>query len=292
MQRKAHMNVLLGCAVLASAPALAEPTDTAAKAFENGKVLLTSAKFDEALQAFKTAAQADQSNSEYRQQYAMLRQVIQMRGRIQNEADADRWLSMAQALRTFYHDHGVHSESLPLDRKIHEQHLAPDSAAMLAETLLALGYDSEAAKVVSNVSTTDVTPRAKILLGIALARQGQIDQAKVVLQTTAMKVDSPPRSYFELARLRALVGDSKGSLKALTRSFELTPPARIDSLKAEIHECQDFATIAHSAGFTVVMNTPSKVQESGCSKGPSCGKCPKRAACGKESCGKGSCGGD
>ena len=292
MQRKVSMSLLLGCAVLASAPAWAEPTETAAKAFENGKTLLASAKFDEALQAFKTSAQADPSNLEYRQQYAMLRQVIQMRGRIQNEADADQWLSMAQALRTFYHDHGVYSESLPLDWKIHEQHLAADSAAMLAETLLALGHDSQAAEVVSNPTGADATPRAKVLLGIALARQRQVDEAKAILETTAMKVDAPPRAFYELARLRALVGDAKGSLEALTRSFERTPPGRIDAVKTEAQGCQDLSTLARSADFAEVLKTPSKVQESGCSKGPSCGKCPKRAACGKESCGKGSCGGD
>ena len=290
MQPKAIVRVLLGCVLLACAPAPAEPTDNATKAFEEGKTLLASAKFDEALQAFKTAAQADKSNPEYRHNYTMLRQVIRMRAQLENEADSDRWRTMAQALRTFYHQHGIYSESLPLDRKMHEQQLVPDSAAMLAETLLAMGENSEAAEVLSGASGTAATPRAKILLGIALARQGRVDEARALLPTTAMETSETPRVFYELARLRALTGDTKGSIEALSRSFQLTAPAGLDPLKAEAQRCQDFQTLASSADFASALKTPSKVPQSGCSQGPSCGKCPKRAACGKESCGKKSCG--
>lgn len=279
MQHRVIVKFVVVGVVLAAVPALARPAEDAARAFANGKALLAKVKFDEALQAFGTAAKADASNQEYRQAYAVLRQVIRMREEIEKKQDPDQWVSMARALRTFYHDHRIYSESLPLDRRIHEEHLAPDSAAMLAETLLALGKNAEAAETLSNVDKKETTPRTNVLLGLSLARQGRIDEAKAVARKANVKDDAGPGVFYELACLRALTGDPKASLEALTRSFELTPPSRLDTCKAEAKECKDFSAVANTTDFTDVLKTQSKVKESKCSKGPGCGKCPRRAKC-------------
>ena len=279
MQQKVIVKFLIVCAVVSAVPALAEPAEDAARAFADGKALLNAVKFDEALRAFGTAAKADASNQEYRQTYAMLRQVIRMREEIEKKQNPDQWMSMARALRTFYHDHRLYSESLPLDRRIHEEHLAPDSAALFAETLLALGKNAEAAEMLSNVDKKETTPRTNILLGLSLARQGRIDEAKAVAGKANVKDDAGPRVLYELACLRALTGDPKASLETLTRSFELTPPSRLDTFRAEAKACKDFSTLAYTTDFTDVLMTQSEVKESKCSQGPACGKCPKRAKC-------------
>lgn len=284
MRHKVVVEFLIGCVALACVPALAEPAEDAARTFADGKALLAEVKFDEALQAFRTAAKADASNQEYQQTFGMLRQVIRMREGIEKEQDLDQWMSMSRALRTFYHDHRVYSESLPLDRKIHEQHLAPDSAVMLAETLLALGKNAEAIEVLGGLSKEEATPRTSVLLGLALAHQGRIDEARALAGKANVENDADPRVFYELACLRALTGDLQGSLEALTRSFELTPPGRLDVLKAEAKDCTDFSALASSADFTIILKTQSSIEESGCSKGSACGNCPKRATCG---CGSG-----
>lgn len=284
MQHKVIVNLLAGCLVMASVPALAGSAEDAARAFADGKALLAEAKFDAALKAFVTAARTDAGNQEYQQTYVMLRQVVRMREKIQKEQDPDQWMSMARALHTFYHDHKIYSESLPLDRKIHEQHLAPDSAVMLAETLIALDKNAEAIDVLGSLGKKDATPRASVLLGLALARQGRIDEARALAEKAKVERDAGPRVFYELARLHAVTGNSQGSLGALTRSFELTPPSRLDVLKEEAKDCTDFSALASSADFTKVLKTQSGIKESSCSKGSACGNCPRRAACG---CGSG-----
>lgn len=284
MQHRVIVNLLAACVVMASVPALAGPTEDGAKAFAGGKALLAKAKFDEALKAFVTAARTDAGNQEYQQTYVMLRQVVRMREKIQKEQDPDQWMSMARALRTFYYDNRIYSESLPLDRKIHEKHLAPDSAVMLAETLLALDKNAEAIEVLGGPSRENATPRASVLLGLAIARQGRIDEARALAEKARVERDADPRVFYELARLHAVTGDSQGSLKALTRSFELTPPGRLDVLKEEAEGCTDFSDLASSDDFARVLKTQSGMEESSCSKGPACGSCPRRATCG---CGSG-----
>jgi predicted Zn-dependent protease len=283
MHRKVVVEFLLGFIATASVPALAGPVEEAAKAFKDGHTLLAKAMFPEALEAFKIAAKGDAENQEYRQSYAMVRQVIRLREEIESTQDADRWMSIARALRTFYHDHKVYSESLPLDREIHAKGLALDSAAMLAETLIALEENAEAATVLRESGKKSAAPRDQILLGLALARQGGIDDAKGILAKVDVSEESSPRVFYELARLHALVGDSNGALKALARSVELTLPSRVDQFKTEAKSCRDFGTLASTAGFAQVLATESQVSESKCSKGPACSKCPMRAKCSSKS---------
>ncbi len=280
MRQRRIAGFLAGCVVFTALPALASGAETAARAFASGNALLTQAKFDEALQAFRTAATSDADNPQYQQAYTLLRQIIQMREQIEAERVPDRWLSMARALRTFYHDHEIYSESLLLDRRIHERRLAPDSAELLAETLLALGRDSEAVELLSGLPKDTTTPRTHALYALALARQGRIDDAKAVARKVTVEKDAHPRLLYELACLHALTGDARASLKTLTQSFEGTPPSRLDSFKAEVAACPDFSGLVGTTGFANALKTQSKVEESGCSKGPGCGDCPKRAKCG------------
>ena len=281
MQRTVIMSLLVGCVVSVAVPALAEP---AAEAFAAGEALLAKADFKGALEAFRTAAKTDPENREYAQQYAMLRQVIRMRRDCPKEQDAERWLKMAAALRTFYHDHHLCAEALPLDQERHRRHRSAESAVLLAETQLASGMHSEAVELLSGLTKEQTSPRTRVLHGLALARQGQIDEAKMLAEEAGRATDeAEPHYFYDLARLQALVGDSKGAFQALIRSFELTPPSQLDAFKVEVQGCKDFNALVSTADFAEALETPSKVKESECSKGPGCGDCPMRAKCGHKS---------
>ena len=91
-----------------------------------------------------------------------------------------------------------------------------------------------------------------------------------------------PAYFYDLARLKALTGSAKEACSALTGSFELTPPGQLETLQAKVRECRDFGQLVANPAFTHALNTPSRIKESGCSKGPACGRCPKRAQCGHE----------
>ena len=271
--------LLASWAVCASPSAQAGPTVDAAKAFADGKALLAKADFAGAERAFRQAAKADARNQEYRQYYAVLRQVRQLRRQIQSEQDANQWLRMAFALRSFYHAHKVYAEALPIDREIRKRRPGADTTAMLAETQIALGMNSKAAETLRSLSRDETTLRTNVLLALALARGGQIDEARDLARKMTPRDDADPRYFLALARLRALTGDPEGTLAALTRSFESTPPSRLDAAKADAKTCKDFGAIAKSAGFARALGTKSKVKESQCSAGAGCGSCPSRGGC-------------
>ena len=279
MQVKTTLRLALLCVVVGAVTVQAGPAEDAAKAFADGQALLGAVKFTEALQAFGTAAKADAGNQTYQQTYAMLRQVMLLREKLAQTQDSVEWLAMAQPLRTFYHDHGIYAESLPLDLKIHQDHLVPNSAAMLAETLLAMGRNSEAAEMLGGLDEQQATPRTAILLGLSLARQGRIDEAKAAAGEAQIKEDAGPSVFYELACVRALTSEPMAAIEALTRSFELTPPSRLDALKAKAQECPDLVALAGTADLAEALKAQSKITESKCSKGTSCGKCPHRAKC-------------
>ena len=280
MRRNMETSIVVCIVALVVTPVLAGPAEDAAKAFAEGEALLVKADFDGALKAFRVAAQTDRENQDYRQQYGVLRQIVRLRREIEGE-HSGKWLGMARALRTYYHAHGIYGEALPIDQKIHEQHPGADAAVKLAETQLALGMTSEAVVTLRSVAKPDATGRMTVLMGLAHARQGEIEQAKTFAEDVVLNEgEADRRTFYELAGLRALIGDTAGAFEALTRSFELTPASQLEGVKAEARACPDFATLTRMIQFAKVLETESEVKESSCSQGTGCGSCPKRASCG------------
>ena len=138
------------------------------------------------------------------------------------------------------------------------------------------------AERLGNLPDGQTSARAGVLHGLALARLGRIDEAKKVAERPEMETDEAGPLYFlDLARVRVLLGNARGALYALTRSFQLTPPSQLDSRKTLVRENAEFSSLSEHPDFAQVLQTSSRIEESGCSKGPSCGQCPMRATCGK-----------
>ncbi len=261
--------------------AWAGPDEDAAKAFEEGKALLAKADFDGALKAYATAAKADtEKKQDYRQQYAMLRQVVQMRESVDKEQNPQKWQAMARALRSFYHQNRIYSEALALDQKLHDKLKTADTATMLAETQLAMGKNADAAKVLGDLGEKDATDESRILLGIALARQKKIDEAKAAIAKCKLGAESAGGLYYDMACVMSLVGNSSEAISMLTKAFETTPPSRLDTIKAHAKADPDLKDVAGTAEFEKALKTASKVKESKCSGGSSCGACPSKGSCG------------
>ncbi len=275
------MTGLLVVAVLAlSAAARGE---SAAETFADGKTLLAKGDFKGAMGAFATAARADQSNRDYLTEYAMVRRIVQMRKHLKTETDSRRWQQTADALRSFYMREKIYGEALALDRKVFAKREDARSAARLAETLLAVNKNTEAAKVLLGIDPSKATPTTKALQGIALARDGNLDRAKAIAQTVSLPTDATPGMVYSTARLYAAIGDSEKALDALARSFKAIPPSLLDSFKGHARLCPEFAKLASSDDFAKVMQTKSKVAESKCSGASKCAGCPMRAKCSKGS---------
>jgi len=266
--------------IAAFSPPVQAGEDAAAR-FAEGKALLVKGEFDGALAAYAAAAKADPKNEAYRQEHALLRRIIKMRREVQEEKDAKKLETTALALRVFYYDNGLFRQALDLDKEIHGKLRTVDAAARLAETQLQLDMNAEAAAVLAAVAEGEMTPQARILSGIAVARQGKIDDAKLVARKCPKPDDLGPGLLFDLARLHALIGNRDKATGLLIQCFESTPPSRLDGFKGHAKACKDLGgLVASAAEFDAVMRTQSKVKESACSTGADCGKCPSKSSCG------------
>lgn len=271
--------VLLVAVMFVAAPIVqaADGEKLAAQARE----CLRQADFDGAAKAFAAAAEADPSVEEYKMQARIVKRVVALRERLGEIEESEEWLSLATALRTFYVDHQIHGEALPLDRRIFELRRDAAAAAALARTELALGRDTEAMDLLARLSHEQSSSETRVLLALVHARQGELDAARNLGATPAAK-DASPEELIDRARLHALLGEEAGALECVKLALQATPPGRVDSARASIRACGDFARLNGSEAFASALETESKIKASDCSSGTSCGKCPSRSKCSSE----------
>jgi len=255
--------------------------DSAQQEFARGEALLAKADFRGALQAFGLAARANRNNQEYLQHYSLVRQVITLRQRLDTENDPARWEYLARGLHAFYVGRGIYGEALALDREVHARFNTASSAVMLAETQLAMNLNADAAEVLATLDASKATPSSRALLGIALARQGKIDQARRIAGTIELPENAGPGMTYNVGRLHAAIGSADEALGLLARCFESVPPSRLPAFKNHAKGCPEFARLVSTSAFAKVLETQSKVPESKCSGGSRCAGCPMRGKCPK-----------
>jgi len=271
---KAAFSLALFCSATAHA-------ETAKEAFARGNTLLENGSFQGALQAYSTAVRAERTNPQYGQHFMLVRRVIALRESLDQERDPQRWLRIAQSLRSFYISEEIYSEALSVDEKIHARLNSALSAEQLAETQLAMRKDAEASGILLALGPEKTTTVTQALLAIALGRQGQVDEARKIGEGIAGSGSDDPGTLYVLARMQAIVGNDGAALGLLTRCFEAVPPSRLDDLKTHAKQNPELAALASTDGFATALQTESKVAESQCSGGSSCAGCPMRGGCPK-----------
>ncbi|MFC1572604.1 hypothetical protein ACFL6M_03290 [Candidatus Eisenbacteria bacterium] len=271
----ASLALLLGMA--ASSPN-ADGND-AASAAATAQKLLQAGDFQGAFRAYAEAVRTDAGNQEYRQRYAILRQVISLREQIDQERDPKRFDQFARALHSFYRSEGILGEALKISHELHAKQATPETATMLADLQLELGMNDDAAKILAGYNSGDNPEELHVLYGIALARQGKREQATTQLGRIKLPEGAAPGLCYHVARLQALTGNAEDAQNTLTRVFSATPPSEQEPLRTRAQNCPDFTSLAGSAGFAKALATPSQVKESSCSTGTSCGACPSASAC-------------
>ncbi len=260
--------------------------ETAAESFARGESLLAKGDFAAAMNSFAAAAQADQSNQEYRQHFALVRRIINLRSRLADEKNMQRWEYIAKALRAFYASELIYPEMLKLDQQMHQRLATADTAAALAETQLSMNLEKEAIATLTGLEANKSTPFTQALLGIAMLRSGKTEEAKEIAAKVKIADDANPQLQYVAARLCAGTGDTTQALRLLKKSFENTAPSLLDGFKAHARSCSEFSAIASGSEFAAVMGTNSLVPESRCSGGRSCAGCPMRGTCPKSQGGK------
>jgi len=284
MQRTWNRVRLAGVAVIAvlcmtGGAAFAQTADAGTAAFTQAKTYLAQSQFERALESYAAAAQAAPENAAYRQEYALLRQVVALRQSLVSETDTARWSTGASALRVFYYDRGLYDAALPLDQERCRRDNAPEPAALLAETQLQLDRNADAVATLTAVPADKLSPKGRDLLALAYARTGSRDRARDLLAQAAGAPESAEHCLLA-ARAQALLGGREAAHKLLAQSFQLTPPSALPRAKELVKNCADFRSLLSDAQFASVFETVSTVQESSCSRAKSCGGCPSASKCG------------
>lgn len=267
--------LVLGVAMLHAGMAMA---NTAQQAFDHGKVLLGQGDFSGALAAYGEAVRADRDNRQYTAQYSLVRQVVELRKRLDIEQDPARWEYMARALHSFYLSESVYPEALALGEKMHARLNTAATARTLAETQLALDKNAEAAKTLASLASDQATPSTQGLLVVALARQGKTDEARKIASSVVLSKEADARTRYGFAWMHAAAGDREKALAALSEAFEAFPPSLLPRFKEHARSCPEFAALP-PAELAKAMATESKVAESKCSGGGNCAGCPNRGKC-------------
>ncbi len=252
---------------------------TGSEAMARGKTLLEEGDFRGALAEYADAVRSDRQNREYMQHYLALRQIVDVRARLERETNLKRWEQYARMLHLYYSREALSEHLLALDRRIHDKLQNATSATMLAETLLEQGEAEEMLEVLQDLPEDQRNETILALEGIALAHTGQNESAKKIAEKISIEKNDNPVHIYRLARLQGAVGNEAEATNLLVRCFESTPPSMSQSFKSHAKESSAFTAMVEKESFREALATESKVSESECSGGTSCSTCPMRGKC-------------
>lgn len=252
--------------------------EAGARSYARGMELLQAGDFEAALESFGEAAAVEGAPVEHKRTYLQVRAVIKVREDVAEEQDPDKWWGLATRLRNFYYQLRLYEDLVTLARQMHEQRPSSGTASLVADALLALGRNDEAETTLASMDADSLTAHARLLLGVAEARQGKLDEAKSILGEVEAPDPASPRFLFDLARLQVLCGQTDQGLATLTTALESTAPAGLPGFREFVKAAPDFGSVSE-AQFAATLAAESKVTASSCSGGDSCGSCPRRAEC-------------
>ncbi len=278
------LTILLSIAQFASAetapakPAVDEPK--IAKLETSVEELIVKKKeYSSALQEYASAAKANPQVPYYRDQYAILQRVIKLKKLLAEETNAEKWKSYAVAVRAYYYGKGYYSESLEIDMAAAARFDTVDFAANVLETLLLTGKNEEAAKFAASKNFTEKPVRYKTLEAVILARTGKTEDALNAIKAIPLEPKANAMSYFDLARVYSAAGDKEKALSNLKVLMEHTVPSEQPIIQSMIQRSAEYVPLQNTEELKAVLAAQSKIIQSGCTGGSSCGSCSMKDKC-------------
>lgn len=261
---------LLTLALLTCAATVTRAELTVDNPVAEGAALLALGQINEAVEAFDGAAKANPGDKKVliaRAQAKKLQKYLE-----QVEADSeliDRQKAMAK-LHKFYNGHGLYEKSLGMEQGLYAEAVNDDTAALLADTLLAMQKNDEALATLQADGVNGESWDAQALLGLALARNGRMEQAQPLVEEAKKLERLSSGQAKNLASLLALTGYEDEANELLVVLFGATTQDKLPGLKESIRTSPDFQSMAGTEGFKTAMETEAKLK--GC--GGDCGSCP------------------
>jgi thioredoxin-like negative regulator of GroEL len=239
---------------------LASPSvfaDTPAEIFARGQQLLREGNFDSSAKQFDQATAAAPDNEEYAARAKQLQKVLALQKILDQEQTDGPWTRVARALHLFYRGEKLNDEALKLDRRIHERLDSALSAGILADTLLALGQNDEAAELLGKLPEDKRSLDTDAVRVIALARAGKQNEAIAAADAVKLPDEICAGKAYLLARLNGAVGRNEEAAKYLKQSFESTPPAKLVNFQKAAKSSPDFTGLLADDRYATLWKTGS-----------------------------------
>lgn len=251
-----------------------------------GYDLIHAGRIEEALEAFKKIRAADPENKYASKAIRPLTQAVQLEKIVAMDKHV-KWMSAANWLQTFYTRNKVPTKALALAERAYKRF--PDDKSWGSRYAMALadaGQGKKAVDVYEALLVKHPAPSIRVMAAITYAKLGDKDKAMMQLGKMPEKITDPAITY-NLACAYALMGKVPEAASLLAKSFELTPPSKLDARKKHAKVDADLKILAGSKELVVAMNATSKVTDKPAAA-PSCEDCPSSEGCSeedKEGCG-------
>lgn len=241
---------------------------------QQAKALLQQGKLQEALTAYQDLSKAYPDNKAFAKEAQVLAKVIELREFVKTEDAGPGWDRVVTALHGWYHQQGLEEMALEHDMAAHAKADSADTAALVAQSLLELGRNEQAATFVTALREGQKNEQLQVMNGIAHARLGKMDAVKAQLELYPLPEKGDAGMMFDVARLQTLMGENEKAMATLTRAFENCPPRATETLQTMAKESPDLASLRRMDGFAKVLETTPKASDCGSCGGCDEGGCP------------------
>ncbi len=242
------------------------------------KAITEENKYDKALEIYAEAARRNRSEPYYRQQYSILRRVIRMKNAMDSESDNKKWQDYYSAVHGYYMMQGYFTKALELAQQASEK-LDTDVVKLdLMKLLIISGNDIQAEQIAgSNAGSLSNDIRFQSLQSLLLARSGQSAQAIEAAENLTSSTE--PSVMVNIACIYMAVGQKDMALNGIAAAIENTAPTQVPQIRLLIKNMPEFKDMLEDEAFIKAVATESKVFQSGCTGGSSCGSCSLREKC-------------
>jgi len=233
--------------------------ESAAEIFARGQSQVAAGNLDDGLKTLAAAVAADPINEEYTARFERLRKAVALRKQLDTEEDAAQWTQIARALHLFYHREKLYEAALEIDRQLHKRLQAAVSATLLAQTLMAMDRNAEAAETLQEIPEDQRELGSQSSLVIALARAGKMKKAAKLAKEIPVPEHLCPGKAYMLARMNAAIGDEPAAASLLKQAFSVAPAPKLPAFKAAALRCPELAALLEKDEYKELLDTQSLV---------------------------------
>ena len=245
--------------------------------------------FNSALKLYAGAARQNSDNPYFKDQYSILRRVIKMKSALDKAADKndkpnekvlERLSSYYQAVRAYYYSKGFYSESMKLDEMAMKLVPGQQQTLNYLESVVVVNPD-DASDTVSSICADSADEASEYELFNLLMKSRNAGSSDLTSEIDKITVDpeANPAGFVYLACIYKNAGDETKAYEMVQKALEHTVPSEINGTRILASSMKEFKDDVNSDKFAAVLKTESKVAQSGCTGGSSCGSCSLKGKC-------------